>query len=773
MLPTITFRSQIAILMVAACLLSVIIPSGVALSHIRDLDIDRSAAEFEGTINVEAALLTSKFNQLFNDVRIISNLPPFQGIARSIHNGGIDPMDGSTLAMWKDRLQTIFASAMQQREFYTQTRLIGDADSGRELVRVDQSSEGLSIATERQLQNKAEEFYFQDTRHLKQGEIYLSPISLNREHGKVDVAAVPTIRAITPIFHENGERLGVFVINVDIEDMLKEQLRRSSLQYDTYIVGPEGVVAWYEKSADQVHFRMGADNDRMARFVDLAISGPERYTTLPAGEDGHDIVAFVKRLNFGSAENTLLLNLMQVTTMEDANSEASRAQQNYLASSLSAVLLVFLMVLVSARYITRPLKVLRNGILEWGSDYSTLNLPTDRNDEVGDIARSFTSVVNEFTKAREAEQKTFSRMSAAVDFSIEGLITIDGKGQILGINKSACEILEIDTQRAMRTDIRVLLPALFSFSEAEQGSHCELQLQSGELLAEWLGGDGRQKHVELSVSQFESSEGHFYWIALRDISERLEQEAALKQALEELHQSNEELNDFAYIASHDLREPLRGIQIHAQTLGRKLPLDVSEDVTRKVGRIGELAERMQHLVTDLLQLSRLNGIQANENVVDLNKVLDEVRQNHAQFFEEKSARLIVQESLPSVRGDYSYLLSVFQNLIVNGIKYNESDYPEILVAYLGEHSHEGKQYQHVFSVADNGIGIGEEFHDSVFRIFKRLNNENAFGYGTGAGLTFVKKIIERYGGEIWLDSKPGEGSEFLFTLEVVDSELQI
>jgi PAS domain S-box-containing protein len=773
MLPTITFRSQIAILMVAACLLSVIIPSGVALSHIRDLDIDRSAAEFEGTINVESVLLESKFERLMNDIQVMSRLPHFQGLARAVQNGGVDPVDGSRLAQWQDRLQTIFASALQQREFYTQVRLIGDADEGRELVRVDQSGEGLSVTTETQLQNKAGEYYFQDTRHLKQGEIYLSPITLNREHGAAEIGAVPTIRAITPIFHEDGQRVGVFVINVDIEAMLKDQLRTSSLQYDTYIVDPDGVVAWYEKSTDQVHFRMGTENEQVARYVDLAIFGPERYTTLPAGEDGHDIVAFVKRLELGSAANTLHLNLMQVTTMENANSAANGAQQNYLTSSLSAVLLVLLLVLVSARYITRPLKTLRNGILEWGSDYSTLNLPTDRDDEVGDIARSFTSVVNEFAKARESEQKTFSRMSAAVDFSIEGLITIDGKGQILGINQSACEILEIDTQRAMRTDIRVLLPALFSYSEAEQGSHCELQLQSGELLAEWLGGDGRQKHVELSVSEFESSEGCFYWIALRDISERLEQEAALKQALDELHQSNEELNDFAYIASHDLREPLRGIQIHAQTLGRKLPADVPEDVTRKVNRIGELAERMQHLVTDLLQLSRLNGIQANENVVDLNKVLEEVRQNHAQFFEEKSARLTVQENLPSVRGDYSYLLSIFQNLIVNGIKYNESDYPEILVAYLGEYSHEGKQYQHVFSVADNGIGIDPEFHDSVFRIFKRLNNENAFGYGTGAGLTFVKKIVERYGGEIWLESKPGEGSEFLFTLEVVDSELQI
>ncbi|MCI5108008.1 MAG: ATP-binding protein [Pseudomonadales bacterium] len=759
--------------MVAACLLSVIIPSGVALSHIRDLDIDRSAAEFEGTINVEAALLTSKFNRLLNDVRIISNLPPFQGIARSLHNRGIDPVDGSTLAMWKDRLQTIFASAMQQREFYTQVRLIGDADNGRELVRVDQSAEGLSVASEKQLQNKADEFYFQDTRHLEQGEIYLSPITLNREHGEVDFGTVPTIRAITPIFHESGQRLGVFVINVDIEAMLKDQLRTSALQYDTYIVGPEGVVAWFEKSSGQVHFRMDAENATLARYVQLASFGPERYTTLTAAENGHDIVAFVKRLELGSADNSLRLNLMQLTTMENANQAANRAQQNYLTSSLSAVLLVLLLVLVSARYITHPLKALRNGILEWGNDYSTLNLPTDRDDEVGEIARSFTSVVNEFVKARESEQKTFSRMSAAVDFSIEGLLTIDGKGQILGINKSACEILEIDTERAMRTDIRVLLPALFSFSEAKQGSHCELQLQSGALLAEWRGGDGRQKHVEMSVSEFESSEGCFYWIALRDISERLEQEAALKQALDELHQSNEELNDFAYIASHDLREPLRGIQIHAQTLGRKLPADVPEDVTRKVNRIGELAERMQHLVTDLLQLSRLNGIQANENTVDLNKILEEVRQNHAQLLEEKSARLVVQENLPSVRGDYSYLLSIFQNLIVNGIKYNESDYPEILVAYLGEYSHEGKQYQHVFSVADNGIGIDPEFHDSVFRIFKRLNNENAFGYGTGAGLTFVKKIVERYGGEIWLESKPGEGSEFLFTLEVVGSELQI
>lgn len=231
-----------------------------------------------------------------------------------------------------------------------------------------------------------------------------------------------------------------------------------------------------------------------------------------------------------------------------------------------------------------------------------------------------------------------------------------------------------------------------------------------------------------------------------------------EKELKEVKAINKELDDFTYIASHDLKEPLRGIHNYASVIKEDHADNLGDEVTLYVNSIQRLAARMTTLTDTLLAYSRLGSTNIKKESVDVDSVVDEVTKDMSSLRSDE-AKLQRVGKLGNATGDAIRIGEVFQNLIQNAIKYN--DKPEKLIE-LGRDDNSGAHP--VFYVRDNGIGIQPHHQGSVFRIFKRLHEQNKYGGGTGAGLTIVKKIIERHGGRIWLESVPGEGTTFYFTL---------
>jgi signal transduction histidine kinase len=231
-----------------------------------------------------------------------------------------------------------------------------------------------------------------------------------------------------------------------------------------------------------------------------------------------------------------------------------------------------------------------------------------------------------------------------------------------------------------------------------------------------------------------------------------------EKELQDVKAINKELDDFTYIASHDLKEPLRGIHNYASVIKEDYADQLDDEVKQYVNSIQRLAERMTTLTDSLLAYSRLGSAKLKTEVVDVDSIVDEVTKDMSSL---RSDGVKLQRSgkLGAATGDAIRIGEVFQNLIANAIKYN--DKPEKLIE-LGRDDNSG--VHPVFYVRDNGIGIQPQHKDSVFRIFKRLHEQSKYGGGTGAGLTIVKKIIERHGGRIWLESVPGNGTTFYFTL---------
>jgi len=269
--------------------------------------------------------------------------------------------------------------------------------------------------------------------------------------------------------------------------------------------------------------------------------------------------------------------------------------------------------------------------------------------------------------------------------------------------------------------------------------------------------------VEITAHPMEYDNRPARMVVVNDITEQKKAEVTMQRLNEDLQKraaelaaSNGELERFAYIASHDLQEPLRMVSSFLQLLHKKYQGQLDEKADRYIHYAVDGAERMKTLIMDLLEYSRVGSGKGNFEETDANKVMEEITETFRPLIIKSRARIEI-DPLPIVMADRVQLSQLFQNMIGNGLKYRSDQPPVIKVSGVEERN------AWLFSVSDNGIGIDPLYFDKIFIIFQRLHNKTDYS-GTGIGLAICKKIVERHGGRIWVDSAPGRGSTFYFTI---------
>ena len=327
-------------------------------------------------------------------------------------------------------------------------------------------------------------------------------------------------------------------------------------------------------------------------------------------------------------------------------------------------------------------------------------------------------------------------------------------GWVVGASRPV-EVAMADEYQNLRliAGLNLLIIAISGIAAALIGRWIVVRLNRLREHAQALG-EGHLDHRVSIVGVRELGElgGHFNQMAQRLQERSLE----VEKAMADLARSNKELEQFAYVASHDLQEPLRVIAGYLQLIERRYRERLDADGEQFIDYVVEAVYRMQRLIADLLEYSRVGTRGRPLASTDMECVLSQARQALEKSTAESGA-LVTHDPLPTVTGDAVQLAQLLQNLIANAIKFRSDQRPEIHVSAAAEDS------QWRFSVRDNGIGIEPQYWDQIFVIFQRLHTRQKYA-GTGIGLAICKRIVERHGGRIWLDSVPGRGSTFYFTL---------
>ncbi len=372
-----------------------------------------------------------------------------------------------------------------------------------------------------------------------------------------------------------------------------------------------------------------------------------------------------------------------------------------------------------------------------------------------------TSLADRRFSLQAMELEASRRHHQIIETALDAFIEIDSDGLITDWNAQAETTFGWSRSEAIgQTLSQMIIPHRYREAHT-QGLRLFLATGEGPVLNKRieiaaLHRDGTEFPIELAIAAIRWGERRLFSAFARDVTEQKRAQRELARKVEELARSNAELEQFAYVASHDLQEPLRMVASFTQLLAHRYKGKLDADADEFIGFAVDGATRMQQLIQDLLSYSRVTTKGQSFRLIDAKAPCDNALENLQTSIKDSNAVVNVGP-LPAVLADPRQLMQLFQNLIGNAVKYRNDRTPEIHVAAKPN----GDQW--VFSVQDNGIGIAPQHSERIFQMFQRLHTTNEY-QGTGIGLAICRKIVERHGGKIWVEAQPGKGSTFVFTI---------
>jgi PAS domain S-box-containing protein len=391
-----------------------------------------------------------------------------------------------------------------------------------------------------------------------------------------------------------------------------------------------------------------------------------------------------------------------------------------------------------------------------GSRFWATVVITAMRDKEGSLY-GFSKMTRDLTQRRQAEEK----FQLVVEASPTGLLMMSREGSIQLLNAQLEVLFGYQRDELLGRSIEVLVPERF---REQHPGHRLAFFSAPTSRAMGMGRDlyglrkdGSEFPVEIGLNPIETDEGMAVMATVIDITARKRAETTLAQHRDELERSNKDLEQFAYVASHDLQEPLRAVAGCVQLLKKRYHGQLDERANEYIGHAVDGAKRMQSLIDDLLTYSRIGRAESSHRAVSCADALTVALKNLSVSVQESGAQ-VTWDVLPVVAGEAVQITMLLQNLLANALKFRKpSENPRIHIGVVRDGT------RATFSVSDNGIGISQEHFERIFGVFQRLHTRSEYP-GTGIGLALCKRIVEHRGGRIWVESKPGEGTTFRFVL---------
>lgn len=550
--------------------------------------------------------------------------------------------------------------------------------------------------------------------------------------------------AAAPLHGSNGELLGVLTAQLDLTEMNDILKRRTGIHEtdDAYLVNTSSLFATQPRFIlDPAVLQRGVHTEDVERCL-------QQQSGVADVLDYRNVPSIVVYRWLPERSLCMIVKLDQT----EAYAPARAFGGTILLSSLVALLAAAVLAVGLARSVTRPILALQTGAARFGHGDLEVRLPETSHDELGGLAREFNKMAETL-----GEQQTHLRRRAEQFFNVtlDMLCTISLDGRLIDLNPAWEPTLSYKpgelkgcllTELVHPEDLPVVNTA---FQRVINGG------ESSRFEARYRHKDGKYRWLAWAIVI--SSQDEIVYGAASDVTERRQTEERLRQQAEELERSNRELEQFAYVASHDLQEPLRIVSSYVQLLARRYQGKLDQDADEFIGFAVEGANRMKSLITDLLAYSRVGTRGKELAPVEMEDALERATRNLRLAIQDSDA-IITHDDLPVVLADQLQMTQLLQNLIGNATKFRGSKPPRIHVGVRRRDEH------WLFFVRDNGIGIDPQYAERIFVIFQRLHNRDEYP-GTGIGLAICRKIVERHGGEIWVESKPDNGATFYFTLQ--------
>lgn len=729
--------------------------------------IKNAIDELEHDASLVKIRFESRIKSISQDLMFLQDTPPMMGIYRSLKNGKVDPLDQSSLALWEERLTTIFEAMCSSKHSYQQIRLIQADNIGLELVRVDRLGEDgkVRVVPQNQLQAKGNRQYVIDALKHPAGKMVLSTINLNQEYDQVIAPYVPVLRASVLINDPQGKPFVLLIINQDLRRVFNDMKSLVTPGNQFILANNKGGFLIHPDS----NFEFRIDQKLCTQYPELEpilrqSEDPVSNAIVNDSIDKNKTAIAISRFWPQPEIKTHYIDIC-ITKPYGLIVSAMAPVRHQIIAVMSGVLFLALFVGVYfSQSFTRPLLQIIDAIDSYGKgETQSINVLKCPSDETGVLLSAFQNMVFQVEKRNNELRFSEARNRAVLNAAADAILTIDDMGIIQEANAATEQLFCYEAVELIGQKIELLMPPQYGKEhDGYLAKLCSRESDSTPPIEGIIGRireisgqrkDGSVFPMELSVSRVLINNRQFFTGIIRDVTERKQAEERMLAYNEELRQKNMEAEQFTYSVSHDLKSPLVSCTGLMALVWEDLENDDLPAVRDSLTRIDRNVKRMEACINELLEFCRIGRIRHEPQLIDMDRTIAQVVTDLEPLILQDHVDVQVSPNLPSVYADPVRVSELFGNLITNALKYGckGNDHKKIEIGGACVEN-EIRYY-----VRDYGNGIDPNYHQKIFGLFQRLSNDKQ---GSGVGLAIVSRIMEVHHGRVWVESDVGQGATF-------------